>query len=165
MSRDDDRPGFLDREKKSFSERDRMRRERRGEGEPRATSPAAQARVADATKQYVKQIDSLFGKAGAGAETERLAKAVRDARGTPGMAAACRAYRDAAGAPTEPALVACFLDADEAEILLCGLDGLRSAAAAAKLALSPGLRTQLRMLAQHADDGVASAAEELLALG
>jgi len=27
VSRDDDRPGFLDREKKSFSERDRMRRE------------------------------------------------------------------------------------------------------------------------------------------
>jgi len=165
MSRDDDRPGFLDREKKSFSERDRLRRERRSPDEKRAASPAAQARVADATKQYLKQIDSVFAKGGRPAEAARLAQAVRDARGTPGLAAACRAYREAAGAPTEPALVACFLDAGETGSVLCGLDGLRGAAAAGELALTPGLRTQLRMLAQHADDAVASAAEALLALG
>jgi hypothetical protein len=164
MSRDDDRPGFLDREKKSFSERDRLRRERRGPDEKRATSPAAQARIADATKQYLKQIDSAFAKGKGGAAGEQLAQAVRDARGTPGLAAACHAYRDGVGPPTEPAMIACFLDAGEAESVLCGLEGLRQAAASSKLVLTPGLRTQLRMLAQDPDDGVASAAEELLAL-
>jgi len=68
MSRDDDRPGFLDRDKKSFSELDRQRRERRGAGEPRPASPAARVRVESAKKQYLKQVDSLFSKAKGGAE-------------------------------------------------------------------------------------------------
>jgi hypothetical protein len=88
---------------------------------------------------------------------------VREARGTAGLAAACRAYRDALGAPVDPGLVACFLDAGEPELLLCGLDGLRRLAETSPASLSSGLRTQLRMLAQSSDDDVASAAEALLA--
>ena len=162
MSRDDDRPGFLDRDKKSFSERDRERREKRGSGERRATRPAQQARVASAKKQYLKQIDSIFAKGKGGAEGDRLAQAVRAARGTPGLAAACRAYRDAVGAPSDAALVACFLDAGEVDVVLVGLEVVRAERAAGSLQATPGLRTQLRLLAQDSDDEVASAAEELL---
>jgi hypothetical protein len=162
VSRDDDRPGFLDREKKSFSERDRMRRERRDPAERGGARPADPARAAAATKQYLKEMDTLFAKGRGGAEGERLARAVREARGTPGLAVACRAYRDAVGAPSDAALVACFLDAGDPELALVGLEALRAAREAGRLELTPGLRTQLRMLAQDADDAVASAAEELL---
>jgi len=162
MSRDDDRPGFLDRDKKSFSERDRQRREKRGPEERRAPSPAQQARVASAKKQYLEQIGSLFAKGKGGAEGDRLAQAVRAARGTPGLAAACRAYRDVVGAPSDAALVACFLDSGEADVVLFGLEAVRAERAAGSLQATPGLRTQLRMLAQDSDDEVASAAEELL---
>jgi hypothetical protein len=162
MSRDDDRPGFLDREKKSFSELDRLRRERRGPAEGRSASPAQRARLESAKKQYVKQIDSIFSKAKGGAEGERLAQAVRDARGTPGLAAACRAYRDAVGPPADAALISCFLDAGEPEMVIAGLESLRAGREAGQVEFGSGLRTQLRMLAQAPDDAVAGAAEELL---
>lgn len=164
MSGDDDRPGFLDREKKSFSELDRRRRDGRSRPEERRpTSPAQQARVEAAKKQYLKQIDGLFAKGKGGAEGERLAAAVRESRGSPGLAAACRAYRDAVGAPADAALIACFLDADDRELVLVGMDVLRAARAAGAPAPGAGLRTQLRMLAESSDDAIASAAEELLA--
>ena len=162
MSRDDDRPGFLDRDKKSFSERDRQRREKRGPEERRAPRPDQQARVASAKKQYLEQIDGIFAKGKGGAEGDRLAQAVRAARGTPGLAAACRAYRDAVGAPSDAALVACFLDAGCADVVLVGLEAVRAERSAGSLQPTPGLRTQLRMLVQDSDDEVASAAEELL---
>jgi hypothetical protein len=165
MSGDDDRPGFLDREKKSFSELDRLRRERRGPAEGRSASPAQRARLESAKKQYVKAIDAIFSKGKGGAEGERLAQAVRDARGTPELAAACRAYRDAVGAPADAGLIACFLDAGETEIVLAGLESLRAAREAGRVELGAGLRTQLRMLVQSPDDGVAGAAEELLERG
>lgn len=162
MSRDDERPGFLDRDKKSFSERDRERREKRGPEERRSPRPAQQAQVVAAKKQYLKQIDTIFAKGKGGAEGDRLAQAVRDARGTPGLDAACRVYRDAAGAPSDAALVACFLDAGEPDVVLVGLEALRAERAGGSLQATPGLRTQLRMLAQHPDDELASAAEDLL---
>ena len=160
MSRDEERPGFLDREKKSFSEIDRLRREGRGRPEERRPAgPAQRARVESAKQQYLKQIDGIFAKGKGGAEGERLARAVREARGTPGLAAACRAYRDAVGAPADAALIACFLEAGDPELALVGIEALR----ATQGALAPGLRTQLRMLADSADDAVAAAAEDLLA--
>jgi hypothetical protein len=162
LSRDDDRPGFLDRDKKSFSERDRERREKRGPEERRSPRPAQQAQVAAAKKQYLKQIDTVFAKGKGGAEGDRLAQAVRDARGTPGLAAACRVYLDAAGALPNAALVACFLDAGESDVVLVGLEALRAERVAGSLQATPGLRTQLRMLAQDPDDEVASATEDLL---
>ena len=164
MSRDDDRPGFLDRDKKSFSERDRMRREGRGRTEERRpTSPAQQARLDAAKKQYLKQIDGIFAKGEGGAQGERLAEAVREARGTPALAAACRVYRDAVGMPGDAALLACFLDAGDPELAVAGMEALAAARAEGGLTLTPGLRTQLRMLAESPDDAVASAAEDLLA--
>jgi len=162
MSGDDDRPGFLDRDKKSFSERDRERRERRGRDHRSESRSARPAQDAFAKKQYLKQVDSLFAKGKGGVEGDRLAQAVRDARGTPELAAACRAYRDGLGAPSDAGIVACFLDANASDVALVGLEALRALRADGSLQLTSGLRTQLRMLAQDSDDLVASTAEDLL---
>ena len=104
----------------------------------------------------------MFSKNPGGAEGEHLANAMRDARGTPGLADACRAYREAVGVPEDASLLSLFLDAGESELVLTGLDALRSAHSGGKLHVTSGLRTQLRLLAQGPDDDVAEAAEELL---
>jgi hypothetical protein len=157
---DRDRPDYLDRDKKSFSELDRQRRERRDRGEPRPASPGAQRRAAAAAKQYVKQLDGLFSSGKGGSAGEELAQAALGARGTPGHDAACRAYLDAVGLPAEARLVACFLDSADAAIANAGLAGARGLVEAGSA--PAGLRTQLRLLAQHPDDGVAGEAEALL---
>jgi hypothetical protein len=159
MGRDDDRPDYLDRDKKSFSELDRLRREGRGAGDRRPRGEAARAQEKRATSQYLKQIDGLFR---GGAKGDALAAAMLDARGTPGLADACRAYRDAVGAPPTARLIACFLDCGAPELVSLGLEALAASEAAGTLEVTRGLRTQLRMLTQDSDDDVAEAAEELL---
>ena len=161
MSGDDDRPDYLDREKKSFSELDRARREGRDRGDERARRPADPARSKQATQQYLKQIDAHFS-GGRSAEVERLAQAVLDARGTPELAPACRAYRAAAGSPTEIRIAACFLDSEDRELVLEGLAALEAAGQAGSLQASAGLKTQLRGIAEDPDDELAGAAEDLL---
>ena len=162
MSGDDDGPGFLDREKKSFSELDRARRDRSSSGERRPARPQDQARARAGTQQYLKHIDGLFSAGKGGAEGERLARELLEARGTPGLADACRAYREGIGVPAKAPEISCFLDAGETEFVLAGLESLGAACDAGSLKLTPGLRSQLRMLAQEPDDAVAEAAEELL---
>jgi hypothetical protein len=157
---DDDRPSYLDREKKSHSELDRMRRERR-DGGVASQKPADAARAKRATEEALKQADGLFSSGG-NAERARLAAALLDARGTPALADACRAYREAAGPPTQLRQISCFLDADAPDVLLMGLDAVRAARAAQTLDVTAGLRTQLRMLAAHVDDAVAEEAEALV---
>lgn len=154
----DDR-NYLDREKKSFSELDRARREGGGSAPREGTRAAADA--ARASKDALAHADALFS-GGASGERSKLGAALLDARGTPGLVDACRAYRDAVGAPDEARHVSCFLDCDAPDVLLSGLEGLRAGHAAGSLSISSGLKTQLRMLANHADDAVAEEAEALL---
>jgi hypothetical protein len=159
--RDDD----SDRPKLSWSEVDRRRDKprTREDRERRPRGAAAEARSQAATQQYLKKLGgSLFGKQGAGGHGDALARAVRDAQGTPGFAGACRAYLDELGAPQDASLCARFLDAGEPELVLAGLTGLEALRAGGPLAASPGLRAQLRTLADHANDEVATAAETLL---
>ncbi len=162
MSGDDDGPGFLDREKKSFSELDRARRDRSSSGERRPRSPGDQARASAASRQYLKHIDALFAEGKGGAEGERLARELLEARGTPGLADACRAYRVGVGPPGGASEISCFLEAGDAELVLAGLEALDAACQAERLGVTPGLRSQLRRLAEEPDDAVAEAAEELL---
>jgi hypothetical protein len=162
MMGDDDRPSYIDRDKKSFSERDRMRRERRNEGERPPRSPAAQARASQASKQYLKEIDGFFSSPKGGAEGEKLEQAVLEAHGTAGLADACRAYLERVGAPTGTRLISCFLDTGVTELVLAGFEALRALQESGSLEVTAGLRTQLRMLAQDLDDDVAEAAEDLL---
>jgi hypothetical protein len=156
--RDDDRPRL------SWRERDAMRnRSTHVPRDDRPRGPAADARSKAATQQYLRQLDGLFSKAPGGAEGEKLAKALRDAHGTPGLADACRAYRDAIGLPQDAALLALFLDAGDPELVCSALEGFERARSAGELRASSGLRTQLRLLVQDPEDAVAEAAEALLA--
>jgi hypothetical protein len=156
----DDR-SWVDREKKSFSELDRQRRERSTPEERRPRSKVAQERAQTATKQYLKEIDGLFSK-GKKTEIERLVAAMRDAHGTPGLAEACRAYHAAAGPPGEPALISLFLDTSEPELILLGLEALRAGHENGTVKVTSSLRSQLRILSEDADDAVAEGAEDLL---
>jgi hypothetical protein len=157
--RDDDRPDYLDREKKSFSELDRLRREG-GAGGDRPGGARAESVTREASQQYLKQIDGIFG--GRKEEVDKLGRAILDARGTPELPAACRAFLAAAGPPAELRHVSCFLEATEPDLVLAGLGALEAAQAAGSLDATPGLRTQLRMLVDHPDDEVAGSAEDLI---
>ena len=157
--RDDDRPSYLDRPKKSFSELDRERREGRA-GEGHAPSAADEKRSAAASKQYLKEIDGIIG--GRQAVIDERGRAMLDARGTPELPAACRAFLADAGSPSDLRYVSCFLDAAETDLVLVGLEALRAAQDAGALEATAGLRTQLRMLVEDPDDAVAGCAEDLL---
>ena len=156
----DDR-SWVDREKKSFSELDRQRRERRPSDEHRPRGKAAQERAETATKQYIKEIDGLFSQ-GKKAEFEQITTAMRNAHGTPGLADACRVYHQAAGLPGEASLISLFLDTGEPEMILVGLEALRIGHENGSVKVTSGLRSQLRILSEDADDEVAETAEELL---
>jgi hypothetical protein len=156
----DDR-SWNDGDKLSFSERDRRRRERAAGHAPAPRSEGARQRSAEATRQYVKQIDHLFS-GGSKQERSDLASAMRDAHGTERLADACRAYRDAAGLPDDVSLVSLFLDTGDNELVLAGLESLRAVHERGALKMTGGLRSQLRILAEDSDDAVAECAEELL---
>jgi len=155
---DDDRP----RERLSWREIDKRRGGARQRPEDRPKSAFEIARDSAAAKAYTKKIDALFVTSKGGAAGERLAREMREARGTPALAGACRAYRDAVGLPEDPAQLSLFLDSGDPELVLAALAALGAARAGGTLQPTSGLRTQLRMLTQDANDAVAEAAEELL---
>jgi hypothetical protein len=159
VSGDDERP---ERERPSWREVDQRRDRARTRGEREPRGPNERLRSRAATQQYLKQADGLFSKGPGGASGERLARAVRDAHGSPGLAAACRAYREALGLPRDASLLSLFLDSGDPELVVGALGALRNEARAGGLALTPGQRSQLRTLAQDRDDAVADAAEALL---
>jgi len=156
-----DDKSWADREKLSFAERDRRRREGGSGGDREPRSDAARERSAAATEQYKKEIDGLF-ESGSKGDRVRLASAMRAAHGTPGLADACRAYHASCGLPGDPPLISLFLDAGEPELILLGYDALRAGGEAGAITLSGSLRSQLRILAEDPDDAVAEGAEVLL---
>jgi hypothetical protein len=152
-----------ERPRRSWREIDRMRDGGdRGDEHARPRDRAGQARVRQATGQYLKQVDRLFAKEAGGAESAALAAAVRDAHGTEGLAAACHAYRDALGIPRDAALLSLFLDSGDAGLVAPALEALLEAHREGRLEVKSGLKSQLRLLAQDRDDAVAEPAEELL---
>jgi hypothetical protein len=156
----DDR-SWNDGGKRSFSELDRLRREGRSDGERRPRGKDAQERSKAGTKQYLREIDGAFA-GGLKAEVEKLATAMRDAHGTPGLADACRAYQEAAGLPSSAPLISLFLDSGERELILAGLAALRESRDESGVKVTSSLRSQLRMLAEDPDDETAETAAELL---
>lgn len=144
-----------DGRKLSFSERDRMRRE--GSPHERASEGL---RSKEATAQYLRKIDRLFS--GAESEAEKLAAAVRDAHGTPKLAQACHAYLQQIGVPTDASLVSMFLDSRDSALILSVLEVFGDAVRAGEAEISRGLQSQLRTLADGADEQLAVLAEELL---
>src|SRR5512147_1473712 len=119
-----------ERPKLSWSEFDKRRDKPRSHtSERRPRGAAAEARAASATQSYLKKLDQqLFAKGGKGATPRgRLADAVRDALGTPGLDDACRAYLAEVGPPEDAALVAAFLDARDRALRLAALGALANA--------------------------------------
>ena len=119
------------------------------------------ARVEAATKQYVKGLDELFSKPG-DSKSGKLSAAVRAAHGSPRLAEACRAHVDAVGYPADATLLGMFLDAGDAQVVAGALEALAAGIDAESIKLTAGLRSQIRMLAEDSDDGVATRAEELV---
>lgn len=164
--RDDDRDRDRDpgeRPRKSWREIDRAR-DGSGHGpeERRPRGAAAEARSRRAAQEYMKQIDGLFAKDKGGAEGEGLARAIREARDTSALRDACTAYRDAVGLPRDPALLSLFLETGERELVLGALGALAELRGSEETRLSGGLRSQVRLLSEDADDAIAEAAEALL---
>jgi hypothetical protein len=151
-----------ERPRLSWREIDQRRDRPRERSSSRPRGAAAEARSRAATKAYVKGLDKLFSKGAAGAEGERLAERIRRAHGTPELAPACREYLEALGAPRDPALLALFLDAGDAPLVVVALETLLALHEEGCLQVSAGLRSQLRVLGQDFDDAVAEAAETLL---
>jgi hypothetical protein len=149
-----------DGDKLSFSERDRQRRDGRPskENRPPGVSKAKEEAV---TQQYIKQLDGLFSSAKGGAEAKKLEAAIRAAHGSSGLADACRQFREIAGFPEDAALLGMFLDSGDAELVVGALEALQAACDAGSIKASGGLRSQVRMLAEDPDDGVAELAEVL----
>lgn len=148
-----------DRPRRSWSEIDKLRdRPHARRDAPGPRSPAAEARSRMASKQYLGRMDrQVFGKA----EVES-AREVHEAHGTSELSTVCRRYLVEHGSP-DASLASLFLDADATDVQRAGLEALARQREAGALSLSPGMRTQLRLLAQSSDDDVAYAAEELLA--
>lgn len=159
MGGDDERP---EREKRSWSEIDRMRGSARGSSEPRPLGPAAKARAAAASRQYIKQIDGLFTDAKGGAEGDDLAKAVKNAHGTPQLADSCAAYAKALGMPEDPSLLSMFLDSGNSDLMVGALEKLRELHEGDGPKLTKGQKSQVRTLALDSNNAVADLAEELL---
>lgn len=154
MSGDD-----YDRPKLSWREIDQRRSQgstNRGQRGPRGK--AAEARAVEASRAYLKDADRLFSSP----EAEELAKAMRDAHGSPEFAPACHAYRVRLGTPRDPVLLSLFLDSGDADLVSAALEALLALAEGDGLEASAGLRSQLRLLAESPDDDIAGAAEDLI---
>jgi hypothetical protein len=98
-----------------------------------------------------------------GQEGAALAKAMRDAHGSDEFLAACQAYADEIGTPDDPTLLSLFLDSGDRALIVTGLERLLELKERGLLPLSAGLKSQLRVLENDADDTVAGISEDLLA--
>ncbi len=153
-----------DRQKLTFSELDRLRKEKGdGPGPRRPRGARAEAQMKQATESYLKEADKLFSEAKGGAAGEELAKAVRDAHGTPAFTEACQAYHAAVGTPDDASLLSLFLDADDPAVVAEAIRSLAAGLDAGAFEISRGVKSQLRVLESSGDDDVAYEAEELLA--
>lgn len=152
-----------DRPKLSWAEIDRRRDKPRERSEQRPRGAVAEARSREATGHYLKKLDKhLFAKGTNTSEGDVLARAVRDAQGSPGLAEACRAYLERVGPPQDPALASAFLDAPDRDLQLAALEALSEGLASGGPRPSGGLRAQLRMLSEGMDDELAEVAETVL---
>jgi len=154
----EDRP---ERERLSWREID----QRRSGARPRTDGPrgrAAEKAQAEQKHEALKAADSLFSMEQGGQEGAALAKAMRDAHGSPEFGDACRAYADAVGIPRDPALLSLLLDSGDAALVVGALEALLALKDGGSLEISAGLKSQLRVLAQDRDDTVAGVSEDLL---
>jgi hypothetical protein len=153
-----------EREKTSFSELDKMRREkRRGDGDRRPRGEKAQARSRAAVSSYKRKVEErLFGK-GVDAARHRLEERLRESHGSPAFRAACKEYVRTYGFPRDVNLLVLFLDLDDEREVLRVLDAIDGSVNDAPLEQRNLLRSRLRNLAMSASsDALADAAADLV---
>ncbi len=151
-----------DDRKRSWKEIDQLRDgSRRGDND-RPRGRAAEARSEQATQSYLKEIDKLFSSTGRSAEADALVKRLRDAHGTPELPEVCRTFRAELGMPTEPSLLSIFLDSNDAEVVVAGLETLLVLLSGSEVELGKGIQSQLRVLSQDFNNDIAEVAEEIL---
>lgn len=149
-----------DREKLSFSELDRKRKEKRSGGGRRRGGSRNSRRAANA---YKKKIDErLFGKKG-DAGRSRMLERLRASQGTPGFARVYREYVRGHGMPEDIPTLMVLLDVDEEQEALKVIDALESAAGSAPTEQKSLLKSRLRNLEMStSSDALADAAAELI---
>lgn len=151
-----------DREKLSFSERDRLRRDRAaGHDQPR--SQAGRMHQEEARQAALKQAESIFSEEGVGGSRgDELAKAIRAAHGSAELPEACHTFVTEVGLPKSVDLLQIFLDSADASLMVPALEELLARKHAGQLEMSAGLKSQLRTLANDPDDDIAGLSEDLL---
>lgn len=150
-----------DREKLSYSERDRLRRERAA-GHERPRGRQAEIEAERGKRSALAEADAIFG--GESATTgNSLAKAVRAAHGTAEMPEACHAYVSEHGLPKSVDLLQIFIDTADVALVVPALEALLVLKEKGRLEWTAGLKSQLRILADDPDDDVAGLSEDLLA--
>lgn len=154
--------GWDDREKLSYSERDRLRRDRaKGHDSPRGH--AARERQEEQRDSALKQAESIFSEEGAGTQGDELAKAVRAAHGSAELPEACHAFVAEVGMPRSVDLLQIFIDTSDPLLSVPALEALLVLKQAGDLELTAGLKSQLRTLCEDPDDDIAGLSEDLLA--
>lgn len=151
-----------EREKLSWSEIDKRRGRARTPREDRPGGKQAREQAARESRQALAAAAALFAGEAGGGRAAALAKAVRDAHGSPGLAPACRAYESELGMPASAELLAIFLDVAERDWRVRTLEALRDLAGRGALEMGAGLKSQLRLLCEDADDDIAGLAGDLL---
>lgn len=155
--------GNDDREKLSYSERDRLRRDRAA-GHDRPPQGAGGRRQQEGQREAaLKQAESVFSEEGVGTRGDELAKVIRAAHGTAELPEACHAFVEEVGLPKSVDLLQIFIDTSDATLMVPALEALVARKEAGELDLSAGLKSQLRTLAEDPDDDIAGLSEDLLA--
>lgn len=152
-----------DRDKISFSELDRLRRERRsGGGDRRPRSEEAERRSRAGVAIYKrKAAEQLFGR-GADAARLRLEERLRESHGSPAFLSTYREYQRAYGFPRDPGLLVVLLDLDDEREVLKVLGAIEAVVKEAAPEHRTLLRSRLRNLEMSASsDAVADAAARL----
>jgi len=152
-----------EREKLSWSEIDKRRGQGRTSQNAHPRGHAARQRAERDTRTAIADAEALFAADKGGEEGAVLAAALRDAHGSPDVAAAGKAYLERLGVPDAPELLAILLDTGVRDLVVPALERLLELKQKGRLEVSGGLKTQLRALSQAPDDDVAGLSEDLLA--
>ena len=156
-----------DRDKISFSEQDRRRREKRdggsGSNGGRRRSGRNGRNARRSANAYKKKVEErLFGKKGE-AGRHRMVERLRESQGTPNFLRIYREYVKGHGMPGDIPTLMLFLDVDEEREALRVIDALESAAQSAPSEQRNVLKSRLRNLEiSTSSDALADAAVELL---
>jgi hypothetical protein len=155
------------REKLSFSERDKRRRNSRQRGHggdgSGARSEGAQRRARHAQAMYRRKVEErLFGKKGDRGRL-RLADRLREAHGTPGFHRTFREYLNSYGLPDDVALLMLLLDLDDERDVVTVLQGIEGMLDSLPVEQRSLLRKRLQNLEMSTEfDRVADATVALL---